>query len=96
MDPSVESGRGCQDVNPQFLQQLRELDIPEEAAKQVSWYLQTVVADDDHWHYLRIQLEHSRQDQSVLLNRCVAHPEAPRFLVFPDIRRDFLLIVLTF
>lgn len=35
MDPSVESGPGCQEVNPQFLQQLRELDIPEEAAKQV-------------------------------------------------------------
>lgn len=35
MDPSAESGPGYQDVNPQFLQQLRELDIPEEAAKQV-------------------------------------------------------------
>lgn len=50
MDPSVESGPGCQDVNPQFLQQLRELDIPEEAAKQVSWYLQTVVAGADYCH----------------------------------------------
>lgn len=26
---------GAQEVNPVFLQQLRELDIPEEAAKQV-------------------------------------------------------------
>lgn len=37
MEPSEQSGpvSGSQDVNPVFLQQLRELDIPEEAAKQV-------------------------------------------------------------
>lgn len=37
MEPSELSGpdSGSQDVNPVFLQQLRELDIPEEAAKQV-------------------------------------------------------------
>lgn len=37
MDPAEQSGpdSGPQDVNPVFLQQLRELDIPEEAAKQV-------------------------------------------------------------
>lgn len=37
MEPSEQSGPdlGLQDVNPVFLQQLRELDIPEEAAKQV-------------------------------------------------------------
>ncbi len=37
MEPSEQSGLepGSQDVNPVFLQQLRELDIPEEAAKQV-------------------------------------------------------------
>lgn len=40
MDQPAESGPGCQDVNPHFLQQLRELDIPEEAAKQVIWCLQ--------------------------------------------------------
>lgn len=37
MEPSEQPGSdsGSQDVNPMFLQQLRELDIPEEAAKQV-------------------------------------------------------------
>lgn len=37
MEPSEQSGpdSASQDVNPMFLQQLRELDIPEEAAKQV-------------------------------------------------------------
>lgn len=40
MEPSEQSGpdSGSQDVNPVFLQQLRELDIPEEAAKQVGLY----------------------------------------------------------
>lgn len=46
MDQSAESGPGCQDVNPHFLQQLRELDIPEEAAKQVRWCLQMVTFTD--------------------------------------------------
>lgn len=35
MEPSEQSGPDSQDVNPEFLQQLRELDIPEDAAKQV-------------------------------------------------------------
>lgn len=37
MEPSEQPGSdsGSQDANPMFLQQLRELDIPEEAAKQV-------------------------------------------------------------
>lgn len=40
MEPSEQSGPdSCsQDVNPVFLQQLRELDIPEEAARQVGQY----------------------------------------------------------
>lgn len=40
MEPSEQSGpqSDTQDVNPVFLQQLRELDIPEEAAKQVGQY----------------------------------------------------------
>ena len=37
MEPLEPSGpdAGAQEVNPVYLQQLRELDIPEEAAKQV-------------------------------------------------------------
>uniref|UniRef100_A0A0E9RQM1 Uncharacterized protein n=1 Tax=Anguilla anguilla TaxID=7936 RepID=A0A0E9RQM1_ANGAN len=37
MEPSEGStpDSGSQEVNPVYLQQLRELDIPEEAAKQV-------------------------------------------------------------
>ena len=37
MEPSEQTGpdSGSQEVNPVYLQQLRELDIPEEAAKQV-------------------------------------------------------------
>ena len=36
MEPLGEPGPdSSQDVNPLYLQQLRELDIPEEAAKQV-------------------------------------------------------------
>lgn len=38
MEPSDQQtgpDSGSQEVNPVYLQQLRELDIPEEAAKQV-------------------------------------------------------------
>lgn len=37
MEPSEQSAADpeSQEVNPVYLQQLRELDIPEEAAKQV-------------------------------------------------------------
>lgn len=40
MEPSEETGPngGPQEVNPVFMQQLRELDIPEEAAKQVGYF----------------------------------------------------------
>lgn len=41
MEPSeeAETQSSLQEVNPLFLQQLRELDIPEEAAKQVRAHL---------------------------------------------------------
>lgn len=44
MEPSEQSGpdSASQDVNPVFLQQLRELDIPEEAAKQVGTFSSTI------------------------------------------------------
>lgn len=42
MEPEQSgSDADSQDVNPVFLQQLRELDIPEEAAKQVGQYTQS-------------------------------------------------------
>lgn len=39
MEPSEQAvpDSGSQEVNPVYLQQLRELDIPEEAAKQVPY-----------------------------------------------------------
>lgn len=41
-----QPGSDSKDVNPMFLQQLRELDIPEEAAKQVGH-----VYKNNEWTY---------------------------------------------
>uniref|UniRef100_A0A3B3CX54 peptidyl-tRNA hydrolase n=1 Tax=Oryzias melastigma TaxID=30732 RepID=A0A3B3CX54_ORYME len=53
MEPSEEPGPelGPTDVNPVFLQQLRELDIPEEAAKQALLQTGNVSAEEAAMYY---------------------------------------------
>uniref|UniRef100_A0A3P9H141 peptidyl-tRNA hydrolase n=1 Tax=Oryzias latipes TaxID=8090 RepID=A0A3P9H141_ORYLA len=53
MEPSEEPGPelGPADVNPVFLQQLRELDIPEEAAKQALLQTGNVSAEEAAMYY---------------------------------------------
>ncbi|CAF93154.1 unnamed protein product [Tetraodon nigroviridis] len=70
MDPSAESGPGCQDVNPQFLQQLRELDIPEEAAKQALLYTRNVSAEEAAMYYFN-KLENEEEENEDLTFKMV-------------------------
>ncbi|CAB1315497.1 unnamed protein product [Coregonus sp. 'balchen'] len=55
MEPSEQQqmgpGSGSQEVNPVYLQQLRELDIPEEAAKQALLHTRNVSAEEAAMYY---------------------------------------------
>ncbi|KAG7478391.1 hypothetical protein MATL_G00080050 [Megalops atlanticus] len=53
MEPSEEPAPdlGSQEVNPIYLQQLRELDIPEEAAKQALLHTRNVSAEEAAMYY---------------------------------------------
>lgn len=70
MDQSAESGPGCQDVNPHFLQQLRELDIPEEAAKQALLYTRNVSAEEAAMYYFN-KLENEEEGNEDLTFKMV-------------------------
>ncbi|XP_017292597.1 UBA_like_SF and PTH2 domain-containing protein [Kryptolebias marmoratus] len=63
MEPSEEpeTHSAFQDVNPLFLQQLRELDIPEEAAKQALVHTRNVSAEEAAMYYFN-KLENEEEE----------------------------------
>uniref|UniRef100_A0A3Q2UXQ5 peptidyl-tRNA hydrolase n=1 Tax=Haplochromis burtoni TaxID=8153 RepID=A0A3Q2UXQ5_HAPBU len=62
---------GCsQDVNPVFLQQLRELDIPEEAAKQALLHTRNVSAEEAAMYYFN-KLENEEEGDDDLIYKMV-------------------------
>lgn len=72
MEPSEQSGpdSGSQDVNPVFLQQLRELDIPEEAAKQALLHTRNVSAEEAAMYYFN-KLENEEEGDDDLIFKMV-------------------------
>uniref|UniRef100_A0A669F392 peptidyl-tRNA hydrolase n=2 Tax=Oreochromis TaxID=8139 RepID=A0A669F392_ORENI len=72
MEPSEQSGpdSGSQDVNPVFLQQLRELDIPEEAAKQALLHTRNVSAEEAAMYYFN-KLENEEEGDDDLIYKMV-------------------------
>uniref|UniRef100_A0A671KDE7 peptidyl-tRNA hydrolase n=1 Tax=Sinocyclocheilus anshuiensis TaxID=1608454 RepID=A0A671KDE7_9TELE len=59
-----------QEVNPVFLQQLRELDIPEEAAKQALLHTQNVSAEEAAMYYFN-KLENEDEGDEDLMYKMV-------------------------
>uniref|UniRef100_A0A9J8A2Y7 UBA domain-containing protein n=1 Tax=Cyprinus carpio carpio TaxID=630221 RepID=A0A9J8A2Y7_CYPCA len=59
-----------QEVNPVFLQQLRELDIPEEAAKQALLHTQNVSAEEAAMYYFN-KLENEEEGDEDLMFKMV-------------------------
>ncbi|KAM7006364.1 UBA_like_SF and PTH2 domain-containing protein [Labrus bergylta] len=72
MEPSEQSGpdSASQDVNPVFLQQLRELDIPEEAAKQALLHTRNVSAEEAAMYYYN-KLENEEEGDDDLMFKMV-------------------------
>ncbi|KAM4740668.1 putative peptidyl-tRNA hydrolase 2 isoform 3-T3 [Anableps anableps] len=72
MEPSEETGPnwGSQEVNPLFMQQLRELDIPEEAAKQALLHTRNVSAEEAAMYYYN-KLENEEEGDEDLLFKMV-------------------------
>ncbi|KAK5871898.1 hypothetical protein PBY51_012638 [Eleginops maclovinus] len=72
MEPSEQTGpdSGSQDVNPVFLQQLRELDIPEEAAKQALLHTRNVSAEEAAMYYFN-KLENEEEGDDDLMFKMV-------------------------
>ncbi|XP_023280574.1 probable peptidyl-tRNA hydrolase 2 [Seriola lalandi dorsalis] len=72
MEPSEQSGpqSDSQDVNPVFLQQLRELDIPEEAAKQALLHTRNVSAEEAAMYYFN-KLENEEEGDDDLMFKMV-------------------------
>ncbi|KAM3838067.1 putative peptidyl-tRNA hydrolase 2, partial [Diretmus argenteus] len=72
MEPSEQSApdSGSQDVNPVFLQQLRELDIPEEAAKQALLHTRNVSAEEAAMYYFN-KLENEEEGDDDLMFKMV-------------------------
>ncbi|XP_039979178.1 UBA_like_SF and PTH2 domain-containing protein isoform X3 [Xiphias gladius] len=72
MEPSEQSGPDSesQDVNPVFLQQLRELDIPEEAAKQALLHTRNVSAEEAAMYYFN-KLENEEEGDDDLMFKMV-------------------------
>ncbi|TRZ03562.1 hypothetical protein DNTS_013481 [Danionella cerebrum] len=59
-----------QEVNPVFLQQLRELDIPEEAAKQALLHTQNVSAEEAAMYYFN-KLENEEEGDEDFMYKMV-------------------------
>ncbi|XP_027857559.1 probable peptidyl-tRNA hydrolase 2 isoform X1 [Xiphophorus couchianus] len=72
MEPSEDTGSNLasQEVNPVFLQQLRELDIPEEAAKQALLHTRNVSAEEAAMYYFN-KLENEEEGDEDLLFKMV-------------------------
>uniref|UniRef100_A0A4W5PGX9 peptidyl-tRNA hydrolase n=1 Tax=Hucho hucho TaxID=62062 RepID=A0A4W5PGX9_9TELE len=76
MEPSEQqqtgpgSGSGSQEVNPVYLQQLRELDIPEEAAKQALLHTRNVSAEEAAMYYFN-KLENEEEGDDDLMFKMV-------------------------
>lgn len=72
MEPSEETGPNLapQEVNPVFMQQLRELDIPEEAAKQALLHTRNVSAAEAAMYYFN-KLENEEEGDEDLLYKMV-------------------------
>ncbi|XP_054883634.1 UBA_like_SF and PTH2 domain-containing protein [Poeciliopsis prolifica] len=72
MEPSEDTGSqwASQEVNPVFLQQLRELDIPEEAAKQALLHTRNVSAEEAAMYYFN-KLENEEEGDEDLLFKMV-------------------------
>uniref|UniRef100_A0A1A8K2M1 peptidyl-tRNA hydrolase n=1 Tax=Nothobranchius kuhntae TaxID=321403 RepID=A0A1A8K2M1_NOTKU len=72
MEASDESGTqsASEDVNPLFLQQLRELDIPEDAAKQALLHTQNVSAEEAAMYYFN-KLENEEEADEDLMFKMV-------------------------
>ncbi|XP_055765127.1 probable peptidyl-tRNA hydrolase 2 isoform X1 [Salvelinus fontinalis] len=68
MEPSDQQtgpDSGSQEVNPVYLQQLRELDIPEEAAKQALLHTRNVSAEEAAMYYFN-KLENEEGDDDLM------------------------------
>ncbi|KAG9352967.1 hypothetical protein JZ751_017543 [Albula glossodonta] len=72
MEPSEGStpDSGSQEVNPVYLQQLRELDIPEEAAKQALLHTRNVSAEEAAMYYFN-KLENEDEGDEDLMFKMV-------------------------
>ncbi|KAJ8259067.1 hypothetical protein COCON_G00180790 [Conger conger] len=72
MEPSEGSApdSGSQEVNPVYLQQLRELDIPEEAAKQALLHTRNVSAEEAAMYYFN-KLENEYEGDEDLMFKMV-------------------------
>ncbi|XP_031694822.1 probable peptidyl-tRNA hydrolase 2 [Anarrhichthys ocellatus] len=70
MEPTEQPGPDSQEVNPVFLQQLRELDIPEEAAKQALLHTRNVSAEEAAMYYFN-KLENEEEGDDDLVFKMV-------------------------
>ncbi|KAJ8260056.1 hypothetical protein GJAV_G00176560 [Gymnothorax javanicus] len=72
MEPSEGStpDSGTQEVNPVYLQQLRELDIPEEAAKEALLHTRNVSAEEAAMYYFN-KLENEYEGEEDLMFKMV-------------------------
>ncbi|KAJ8257293.1 hypothetical protein GJAV_G00184040 [Gymnothorax javanicus] len=72
MDPPQQGGPepGSEEVNPVYLQQLRELDIPEEAAKQALLHTRNVSAEEAAMYYFN-KLENEEEFDDDLVFKMV-------------------------
>ncbi|XP_023682584.1 probable peptidyl-tRNA hydrolase 2 [Paramormyrops kingsleyae] len=72
MEPSEQAvpDSGSQEVNPVYLQQLRELDIPEEAAKQALLHTRNVSAEEAAMYYFN-KLENEEEGDEDLMFKMV-------------------------
>ncbi|XP_036389331.1 probable peptidyl-tRNA hydrolase 2 [Megalops cyprinoides] len=72
MEPSQQAAPdpASQEVNPVYLQQLRELDIPEEAAKQALLHTRNVSAEEAAMYYFN-KLENEEEGDEDLIYKMV-------------------------
>ncbi|KAG5838063.1 probable peptidyl-tRNA hydrolase 2 [Anguilla rostrata] len=72
MEPSQQGGPdpASEEVNPAYLQQLRELDIPEEAAKQALIHTRNVSAEEAAMYYFN-KLENEEEVDDDLIFKMV-------------------------
>uniref|UniRef100_A0A674CV40 peptidyl-tRNA hydrolase n=1 Tax=Salmo trutta TaxID=8032 RepID=A0A674CV40_SALTR len=70
MAVTVSLCSGSQEVNPVYLQQLRELDIPEEAAKQALLHTRNVSAEEAAMYYFN-KLENEEEGDDDLMFKMV-------------------------